>query len=218
MRIKAYHQTIHASIEEGKKTNKQTNKVMRSGKQHATKNPNAIIIKNQTQTGTQKNAAHRPLKPCAASDLDGGVVDSGMSPRTVRLLMLSVIGTVGVLGLAAVGVLRLVGRRVFRLILRLVMGRVFGLLAIGSGLGSGLFAIGSGRRGGLLAIGLLSMWELRLLAVWVLVFVLRNIVLVVMLIPRALFASLLAHGHRVAEAVEGALLLLAAQEHEVASL
>jgi hypothetical protein len=141
-----------------------------------------------------------------------------MSPRTVRLLMLSVIGTVGVLGLAAVGVLRLVGRRVFRLILRLVMGRVFGLLAIGSGLGSGLFAIGSGRRGGLLVIGLLSMWELRLLAVWVLVFVLRNIVLVVMLIPRALFASLLAHGHRVAEAVEGALLLLAAQEHEVASL
>jgi hypothetical protein len=121
--------------------------------------------------------------------------------------MLSVIGTVGVLGLAAVGVLRLVGRRVFRLILRLVMGRVFGLLAIGSGLGSGLFAI-----------GLLSMWELRLLAVWVLVFVLRNIVLVVMLIPRALFASLLAHGYRVAEAVEGALLLLAAQEHEVASL
>jgi hypothetical protein len=191
---------------------------MRSEKQHATKNPNAIIIKNQTQTGTQKNVAHRPLKPCAASDLDGSVVDSGMSPRTVRLLMLSVIGTVGVLGLAAVGVLRLVGRRVFRLILRLVMGRVFGLLAIGSGLGSGLFAIGSGRRGGLLVIGLLSMWELRLLAVWVLVFVLRNIVLVVMLIPRALFASLLAHGHRVAEAVEGALLLLAAQEHEVASL
>jgi hypothetical protein len=186
---------------------------MRSEKQHATKNPNAIIIKNQTQIGTQKNAAHRPLKPCAASDLDGGVVDSGMSPRTVRHLMLSVIGTVGVLRLVVgrvlrpdtVRVLRLVGRRVFRLILRLVMGRVFGLLAIGSGLGSRLFAIGCGRRGGLLAV-------------WVLVFVLRNIVLVVMLIPRALFASLLAHGHRVAEAVEGALLLLAAQEHEVASL
>jgi hypothetical protein len=191
---------------------------MRSEKQHATKISNAIIIKNQTQTGTQKNAAHRPLKPCAASDLDGVVVDSGMSPRTVRLLMLSVIENVGVLGLAAVGVLRLVGRRVFRLILRLVMGRVFGLLAIGSGLGSGLLAIGSGLGSGLFAIGLLSMWELRLLAVWVLVFVLRNIVLVVMLIPRALFASLLAHGHRVAEAVEGALLLLAAQEHEVASL
>jgi hypothetical protein len=160
------------------------------------------------------------------------VVDSGVFPRPVRLLVLSVVGTVGVLGLAAVRVLRLVvgrvlrpdtvrvllrlvvgwvlglvGRRVFRLILRLVMGWVFGLLAIGNG-----------RRGGLLAMGLLSMWVLRLLAVWVLVFVLRNIVLVVMLIPRALFASLLAHGYRVAEAVEGALLFLAAQEHEVASL
>jgi hypothetical protein len=37
-----------------KNERKQTNKVMRSEKQHATKNPNAIIIKNQTQTGTQK--------------------------------------------------------------------------------------------------------------------------------------------------------------------
>jgi hypothetical protein len=137
----------------------------------------------------------------------------------VRVLLRLVVGwvlglVVRVLGLATVRVLVLIGRGVFRL----VVGRVFGLLTIGSGLGSGLLAIGSGCRGGLLAMGLLSMWVLRLLAVWVLVIMLRNIVLVVMLIPRALFASLLAHGHRVAEAVEGALLLLAAQEHEVASL
>jgi hypothetical protein len=59
---------------------------------------------------------------------------------------------------------------------------------------------------------------LRLLAVWVLELVLVNIVPVVILVPSALCASLLTHGHRFAEAEVGTLLLLAAQEHEVASL
>jgi formate/nitrite transporter FocA (FNT family) len=52
---------------------------------------------------------------------------------------------------------------------------------------------------------------LKLLAVWVLVLVVR-------LVPSALFASLLAHGEHLAKAVIGALLLLSAQEHKVASL
>jgi hypothetical protein len=84
---------------------------------------------------------------------------------------------------------------------------------------------GSFRTVGVISIRLLrlaTIWLLGLLAIRVLVLVLGNVVLVlaslVPLVPRALFASLLAHGDCVAEAVEGTLLLLAAEEHEVAGL
>jgi hypothetical protein len=144
--------------------------------------------RNHQETSTNEesnNASLRPLEPCVPSNLDGGVVEveSGViaksrAPKSVR-----------VLGLVAVGVLRL------------VVGRVLRLLGLGERV-----------------LGLVVGWVLRLLAVWVLVLVHGNIVLVVRLVPSALFASLLAHGEHFAKAVVGALLLLSAQEHKVASL
>jgi hypothetical protein len=117
-------------------------------------------------------------------EVESGVIAKSRAPKSVRVLVLSVVDTVRVLGLVAVGVLGL-GVRVLGLIgrvLRLVMGWILRLLAM-----------------------------LKLLAVWVLVLVVR-------LVPSALFASLLAHGEHFAKAVIGALLLLSAQEHKVASL
>jgi hypothetical protein len=190
MHINPYHRTIHAPDE----MNGQNKQLMRNKK--------TCHLKNQRQdhqeTGTNEepnNASLRPPEPCVPSNLDGGVVEveSGViaksrAPKSVRVLVLSVVDTVRVLGLVAVGVLRLVVGRVLRLlglgvrVLRLVMGWILRLLAM-----------------------------LKLLAVWVLVLVVR-------LVPSALFASLLAHGEHFAKAVIGALLLLSAQEHKVASL
>jgi hypothetical protein len=186
MHINPYHRTIHAPDE----MNGQNKQLMRNKK--------TCHLKNQRQdhqeTGTNEepnNASLRPPEPCVPSNLDGGVVEveSGViaksrAPKSVRVLVLSVVDTVRVLGLVAVGVLGL-GVRVLGLIgrvLRLVMGWILRLLAM-----------------------------LKLLAVWVLVLVVR-------LVPSALFASLLAHGEHFAKAVIGALLLLSAQEHKVASL
>jgi hypothetical protein len=78
--------------------------------------------KRQDHEGTStneepKNAARQPLKPRVPSKLDGGVIDvKGRAPRSVRVLVLGVVGPVRMFELAAVGVLRFVVRRVTRLV------------------------------------------------------------------------------------------------------
>jgi hypothetical protein len=189
---------------------------MRNEKTHATKNrnPSSSPSRNRHQRGRTKNAAHLSLIDCSThQSLDRCAVDWGRaivppvavwSPSAMRAVLrfagtMGVFRSLGAAGVISMGILGLV----------VVAVRVFRLTAIG---GLVLVAVW--------LLGLLAIRLLRLLTVWVFVLVLGNIVLAffVVLVPGALCASLLAHGDCVAEAVEGALLLLAAEKHEVAGL
>jgi hypothetical protein len=145
-----------------------------------------------TNGGKQERRATSSHRPFSKSNLDGGAVD--WSRAIVPLVAVgsprSVRGfrVLGVVGLLAV-------------LLRFWTPWVISL--------------------GMLGLSVVAVRLLRLATIGRLVLVFGNIVLVafaVVLTPRALFAGLLAHRDRVAEAVEGALLFLTTEEHEVAGL